>query len=115
MGERKVLVIEIGKGVDLRGEDATKAACRAVRDAVGSNGLPGLSAIREAIPGRLTVTVRLGLPDGAAAVDHAAIKELLPVGEVSVVEGRGGLLTPLYYNDMNVLVALAVVEVAIET
>ena len=46
MGERKVLVIEIGKGVDLRGEDATKAACRAVRDAVGSNGLPGLSAIR---------------------------------------------------------------------
>jgi uncharacterized protein (TIGR02058 family) len=115
MGERKVMVLEIGKGVDLRGEDATKAACRAVRDSVGSNGLPGLPAIMEAIPGKLTVTVRLGLPEGAGPVDHAAIKELLPVGEITVVEGKGGMSTPLYRNSGNVLIVLAVVELAIET
>jgi uncharacterized protein (TIGR02058 family) len=115
MTKRTVLFIEIGKGVDLRGEDATKAASRAVRDAVGSNGLPGLPDILQAMPGRLTVLVKLALPDGFGPVDENAIKALLPVGEITVRAERGGLLTPLHRGDGLILVVLAVVEVAIET
>ena len=32
--ERKRFIVEIGTGIDIHGEDATKAACRAVKDAV---------------------------------------------------------------------------------
>ena len=40
-------VLEFGMGVDLHGEDCTKAACRAVFDAVRHSSLPLLNEIRE--------------------------------------------------------------------
>ena len=55
------------------------------------------------------------LPDGVGPVDESAIKALLPVGEITVQAEHGGLLTPLHRGDGLILVALAVVEVAIET
>ena len=41
---RQIVLIEMGMGVDLQGQDATKASVRAVRDAVGRIYLPGLRA-----------------------------------------------------------------------
>ena len=35
----KRLILEMGTGVDLYGGDYTKAACRAVRDAIGHSSL----------------------------------------------------------------------------
>ncbi|MGD8844363.1 MAG: Lin0512 family protein [Desulfobacteraceae bacterium] len=32
--ERKRFIVEIGTGADLHGKDVTKAACRAVKDAI---------------------------------------------------------------------------------
>jgi uncharacterized protein (TIGR02058 family) len=41
----KRFIVEIGSGIDLHGENATKAACRAVRDAVSRSCLCGLLEI----------------------------------------------------------------------
>ncbi|SRR5579871_1766969 len=114
MAERTVLFVQIGKGVDLRGKDATKAAERAVRDAIGSNGLPGIPFILESVPGRLSVLIKLALPEGIGPVDEGAVTALLPVGDVTVDVCRGGILTPLHRGQDQILVALAVVEIAIE-
>ena len=46
------MALEIGLGTDLRGEDCTKAACRAVKDALHRNSLtmaPALGFPREAM------------------------------------------------------------------
>jgi uncharacterized protein (TIGR02058 family) len=43
--ERKRFIVEIGTGIDIHGEDATKAACRAVKDAVSRSCLCGLLEI----------------------------------------------------------------------
>jgi len=43
--KRKRFIVEIGTGIDIHGEDATKAACRAVKDAVSRSCLCGLLEI----------------------------------------------------------------------
>ena len=43
--ERKRFIVEIGTGIDLHGENVTKAACRAVKDAVSRSCLCGLLEI----------------------------------------------------------------------
>ena len=45
--KRKRFIVEIGTGIDIHGEDATKAACRAVKDAVSRSCLCGLLEILE--------------------------------------------------------------------
>ena len=42
---KKRFVLEFGTGIDLHGEDNTKAACRAVKDAVSRSCLCGLLEI----------------------------------------------------------------------
>jgi uncharacterized protein (TIGR02058 family) len=46
-GNRKRFIVEIGTGIDIHGENVTKAACRAVRDAVSRSCLCGLVEILE--------------------------------------------------------------------
>jgi uncharacterized protein (TIGR02058 family) len=41
----KRFIVEIGTGIDIHGEDATKAACRAVKDAVSRSCLCGIVEI----------------------------------------------------------------------
>ena len=45
--KRKRFIVEIGTGIDIHGENATKAACRAVKDAVSRSCLCGLLEILE--------------------------------------------------------------------
>ena len=44
----KALVHEFGMGVDVHGRDSTKAACRAVSDAIRHSSLPLLRTFYEA-------------------------------------------------------------------
>ncbi len=85
-------VLEFGMGVDLHGEDCTKAACRAVFDAVRHSSLPLLHEIRER-GGTMLVDVTVAVPD-PAAVDVDVVKRELPHGEVSVQAVSGGLRVP---------------------
>ena len=85
-------VLEFGMGVDLHGDDCTKAACRAVFDAVRHSSLPLLQEIRER-GGTMLVDVTVAVPD-PATVDLERVKAELPHGEVSVHAVSGGLRVP---------------------
>src|SRR5215470_11221136 len=86
------LVLEFGMGVDVHGQDATKAARRAVSDAIRHSSLPLLGQIRQR-GGTMLVQVTVAVPD-PDAVDLESVKAELPHGEVSVQAVHGGLRVP---------------------
>jgi len=102
------LVLEFGMGVDVHGGDGTKAACRAVSDAIRHSSLPLLQEIRQR-GGTMLVDVTVGVPD-PASVDLEAVKRELPHGTVSVKAVSGGLRVP--GNDT--LIACAAIIVSAE-
>jgi uncharacterized protein (TIGR02058 family) len=110
---RQVLVIEMGMGVDLQGQDATKAAVRAVRDAIGRIYLPGVRAFMTGGAKTMAILVRLAVPEGAGKPDAAAVKEVLPHGEVTIEVMPGGMLTPSGLGDAKICIVNAAVEVAL--
>ena len=83
----KRMVVEIGMGTDIRVADYTKAAVRALRDALWNNSLNVAAAI--GIPAdSMVVEVLIGVPK-PDRVDKAAVLAVLPhgTGLVKVVEG----------------------------
>lgn len=81
------MVLEIGMGTDIRGADYTKAAVRALRDALWHNSLGVADAVGLPVDA-MRVEVTIGVPH-PEAVDKAAILAALPhgTGTVEVVEG----------------------------
>ena len=113
---KQVMLIELGMGVDLQGQDTTKAANRAVRDAIQRNYLPGIRRMLETSRGRMLVHVRLGAPTDAAPPDLEAVRASLPYGEVTVELAPGGMLVPNGLDDGGrICVVNAAVEVAVDT
>jgi uncharacterized protein (TIGR02058 family) len=86
------MVLEFGIGVDVHGEEGTKAACRAVSDAIRHSSLPLFTEVR-AKGGRMLVDVTVGVPD-PGRVDLERVKKELPHGEGTVRSGQGGLRVP---------------------
>ncbi|MBP1153678.1 MULTISPECIES: Lin0512 family protein [unclassified Paenibacillus] len=90
----KVMFIEIGMGIDLHGQNVTKAAVRAVQNAIHHNSMPGL---RSVLPGNdinnMQVKVRLAVPADKEKLDLAVVRAELPYGEVSFEVIDGGMLT----------------------
>jgi uncharacterized protein (TIGR02058 family) len=85
----KRFVIELGYGADLHGGDMTKAACRAVQDALSRSCLCGLFDILDmSDPRQMHVAVRIGCPK-PEQVEGAAVLEMIPFGtrELEVVAG----------------------------
>ena len=81
------MVLEIGMGTDIRGGDYTKAAVRALRDALWHNSLTIANALGQPTDSmRVEVTIGVPKPD---QVDKAAVLAVLPhgTGTVNVVEG----------------------------
>lgn len=88
------LFLEMGLGVDLVGEDMTKAACRAAREAIGRTSLPGISRLLPDGDRRhmqVRVTVAVPRPD---EVDRNAVAAQFPYGDVQVQAVAGGLRLP---------------------
>ena len=85
----KRLVLEMGMGTDLRGQDDTKAAIRAVRDALWHNSLTIADAMGQP-PEAMHIDVHIGTgrPD---TLDHAAIAGTFPYGQVTVHAAQGGM------------------------
>lgn len=102
----QAMVLEFGMGVDVHGGDATKAARRAVSDAIRHSSLPLLQGIRER-GGTMLVDVTIGVPE-PSAVDIEAVKAELPHGEVSVRVVAGGLAS----EEFDVLMANALIRVS---
>ena len=85
-------VTEMGMGVDVHGGDYTKAARRAVADAIRHSSLNFFSALDKS-PEDMRITVKLGVGD-PDAVDTAQVAAELPYGTVTVEPEQGGLDIP---------------------
>jgi uncharacterized protein (TIGR02058 family) len=85
----KPMVLEFGMGTDIRGRDYTKAAVRALRDALWHNSLGVASACGLPV-NAMNVEVRIGVPH-PELVDQAALMAALPHGTASVEVVEGGL------------------------
>jgi uncharacterized protein (TIGR02058 family) len=83
----KRMAIEIGMGTDIRGADYTKAAVRALRDALWHNSLNVAEAAGKHVDS-MQVEVLIGVPK-PHLVDQAEVLKVLPhgTGTVKVVEG----------------------------
>lgn len=81
------MVLEIGMGTDIRGADYTKAAVRALRDALWHNSLGVADALGLPVDS-MQVEVTIGVPQ-PEKVDADAVLAVLPhgTGTVNVVEG----------------------------
>ena len=88
MSEQR-LIVEMGMGVDLHGGDYTKAAKRAVDDALHHSSMPILRSLPiNAADRRVRVTIGVQNP---AAVDRAEVAKVLPHDGVEIVVVEGGL------------------------
>ena len=85
----KRMEVEMGMGTDLQGGDYTKAAVRALRDALWHNSLtvaPAFGLPKESM--KIEVTIGVNKPN---EVDRDEVKAVLPYGQASVVVVEGGL------------------------
>ncbi len=105
---KKRLILEMGTGNDLYGEDYTKAAIRAVQDALHHSSLVlfrSLGLEHDAM--RVDVTIGVPKPE---QVDRDAIVSQIPFGTVTVTVKKGGLSVVDPDNDLHSIVANAGVE-----
>ena len=107
----KRAILEMGAGNDLHGGDYTKAALRAVQDALHHSSLSFIRTLgidKDA----LEVNVTIGVQD-PAKVDTAKVKASLPVGRVTVTAVKGGLDVPDEAAGDVAVIATAAIDVRI--
>jgi uncharacterized protein (TIGR02058 family) len=97
MDYRRYLV-EVGTGVDLHGMDETKAAQRAVKDAISHSSMVGLGGLFEfdkfsEIEDAHMVDVTVAAPN-PEKVDGDAVLSILPEGKRRINVVKGGLQFP---------------------
>ncbi len=83
----KRMALEIGMGTDVRGGDSTKAAARALRDALWRNSLSIAKALGQD-PKDMLVDIRIGVPN-PETVRRDEVLSVVPYGtpELTVIEG----------------------------
>jgi uncharacterized protein (TIGR02058 family) len=85
-------VLQIGMGTDIRGRDPTKAAVRALRDALWHNSLTVTGALGVDVDS-MKVEVTIGVPH-PEQVDKEQVLAVLPHGTGMVNVVAGGLEIP---------------------
>src|ERR1700744_1060674 len=110
---RKRVILELGSGNDLHGGDYTKAAIRAVQDALHHSSLSMLRSLGIDAKTQMFVEVTVGVqqPD---KVDTEAVRATLPHGIVTVRAIKGGLDVIDRERGDNALIANAAVAVRVE-
>ncbi|HWR44173.1 Lin0512 family protein [Sporomusa sp.] len=117
--KRKRFIVEIGMGADLHGGDVTKAAQRAVKDAMSRSCLCGLFDIAKiSDPNQMHVEVRIGCPQ-PEKVKRDEVKGIVPFGSVTVETVLGGidvkgLHLPALGEGDTIVVAVAALTVYVE-
>ena len=104
--------MELGMGTSLRAEDYTKAAMRALKDALWHNSLTMADAFgfpRDAMIVDIEIAVQK--PD---AVDKDAVKAILPYGQGAVIVVPGGLDVPKPDGTGKTIIANAAVLVSFD-
>jgi uncharacterized protein (TIGR02058 family) len=106
------MVLEIGMGTDICGADPTKAACRALRDALRHNSLSIAPALGQPLDAMI-VDVHIGVPR-PETVDKAQVMAVLPYGKGSVSVVEGGLEIRNDKGTDSTLIANACVVVSLD-
>jgi uncharacterized protein (TIGR02058 family) len=99
------MVLEIGMGTDIRGADPTKAAVRALRDALWHHSLTIAGALGQDTDA-MRVEVTIGVPR-PGDVDKIEVLAVLPHGTGTVEVVEGGLEIPNDEGTGSTLVASA--------
>jgi uncharacterized protein (TIGR02058 family) len=108
----KHMVLQIGMGTDIRGADYTKAAVRALRDALWHNGLSIANALGFPVDAmQVEVTIGVPRPD---RVDKEAVLAVLPHGTGTVRVVEGGLEIPNDAGTGSTLIANAAAVVRLD-
>lgn len=117
----KKFIVEFGMGTDFHGQDVTKAASKAVKDAVSRSCLCGLEDVLELedLDEQVYVraTVAVSRPE---ELDKDKVAQMLPVGRVQVVAVQGGLqvdglcIEAFGDSDKSIEAAIAAVEVFVD-
>lgn len=105
MTEQRI-IIEMGMGNDLHGMDYTKAAARAIEDALRHSSLPLFGAL-EVTPDQMRVQVTVAVQE-PEKVDVDALVANLPRGRAEVRAVKGGLNVPTGQD--TIVIAQASVE-----
>ncbi|RJP69700.1 MAG: hypothetical protein C4532_10500 [Candidatus Abyssobacteria bacterium SURF_17] len=98
MSEKQYLT-QMGMGVDLHGQNPTKAAARAVHNAIANNCLCGISEVlhAERLEDDMHVHVMIACPK-PEEVDTEAVLEELPFGIKTIEVKEGGMISPHVYE-----------------
>ncbi len=108
----KRVILEMGTGNDLHGGDYTKAAVRAVQDAIHHSSLSLIRSLGvDSRTMQVEVTIGVQKPE---KVDAAAVKAALPHGTVTVKIVKGGLDVPDDTSNDIAVIASAAVAVRME-
>ena len=108
----KRIITEFGTGNDLHGGDYTKAAVRAVQDAIHHSSLSLIRSIGlDSRTMQVEVTIGVQHPE---RVDGAAVKAALPHGQVTVRAVKGGLDVPDDTSGDVAVIASAAVTVRLD-
>lgn len=121
--ETNRFIIEFGMGIDFHGQDVTKAAVKAAKDAISKSCLVGLSEVcgftQDNINENVFVDVMVAVTR-PEEVNTEEVSKCFPVGKVTVKAVSGGLRTEgLYFTkfgdkDDSIEVAVASVKVEIK-
>ena len=106
------VILELGSGNDLHGSDYTKAALRAVQDALHHSSLSFVRSLR-IDKAKLDVEVTIGV-QRPEQVNLEKIKNSLPVGNITVKAVKGGLDVDDPENRDPAVIASAAIAVRIE-
>ncbi len=109
---KKRVILELGSGNDLHGSDYTKAALRAVQDALHHSSLAFIRSLaidKKSID--VEVTIGVQHPE---KVDIEKVKASLPVGRVTVKAVKGGLDVPDPENNDPAVIASAAIAVRVD-
>ncbi len=112
MAERRI-ILELGMGNDLHGSDYTKAALRAVEDALHHSSLTLLRTM-SINPESMRVQVTIGV-QRPERVDAERVCAALPYGKAEVSVVRGGLDVPDDEANDPAIIASAAIAVHLET
>ena len=105
------IILEMGTGNDLYGEDYTKAATRAVQDALHHSSITLFRTMgidRESM--QITVTIGVKKPE---SIDKQIIAKQIPFGSVAVNCVKGGL-NITQDSDLITVIATAAIDARID-
>lgn len=108
----KPLILELGMGADVHGHDYTKAALRAISDAIRHSSLTVFYSYKH--PSDMQIEVTIGVPE-PEKVDKRAVADALPFGTVEVKVVKGGLDDRGMGGKEDIVLASAAVKAMLDT